>query len=117
VRCAIDISDGLLQDVGHVCRANGVGAVLYADRLPLSQELRQAFPQDAIALAATGGEDYELALVAPRPLLDRLSGSTEIPVTIVGEVVSEHPGAVSLLDAEGHELKLAQHGWDHLRQA
>ena len=42
-RCAIDVSDGLLQDLGHVCRASGVGAIVRASDVPLSGELRAAF--------------------------------------------------------------------------
>ncbi len=117
VRCGIDISDGLLQDVGRICRASNVGALLYADKIPLSPALKQTFPKDAIALATSGGEDYELALVAPHAVLEQLSNSAEIPITIVGKVVSEHPGKVRLLSADGRELDIALHGWDHLRQA
>src|SRR3972149_2767199 len=64
VPCAIDVSDGLLQDLGHVCKMSGLGAVVRAAALPLSGELRDAYPDDALALACAGGEDYELVFGA-----------------------------------------------------
>ena len=65
VRCAIDVSDGLLQDLGHVCRASGLGAVVRRDKLPIDPALSHACdPEEALRYAAAGGEDYELLLIA-----------------------------------------------------
>ena len=61
-RCAIDISDGLVQDLGHVCEASGVGAEVRLERVPLDANLVAAYPDDAAMMALTGGEDYELLL-------------------------------------------------------
>lgn len=66
VSAAIDVSDGLLQDLGHVCRASGVGVDLDAEALPLSPALRAAvLPDAARRFALTGGEDYVLAVTVP----------------------------------------------------
>jgi len=63
---AIDVSDGLLQDLGHVCRASRVGADLEREALPLSAALRRACsPERALHLALTGGEDYVLLVSVP----------------------------------------------------
>ncbi|HET7131325.1 MAG TPA: thiamine-phosphate kinase [Gammaproteobacteria bacterium] len=62
---AIDISDGLLADLGHICEASGCGAVIDVERVPLSAELLSLFPpQAALAHALGGGDDYELCFTA-----------------------------------------------------
>jgi thiamine-monophosphate kinase len=62
---AIDVSDGLLADLGHLCEASGCGAVIDVERLPLSAELLSLFPpQAALAHALAGGDDYELCFTA-----------------------------------------------------
>jgi thiamine-monophosphate kinase len=110
VRCGIDISDGLVQDIGHVCAASGVGAELRLDALPLDPALVAAYPADAAMMAATGGEDYELVLVGPEGAMAAL-GAT---LTIVGRVTASR--GVRLLDADGAEIDVARAGWDHLRE-
>ena len=64
-KAAIDISDGLLADLGHICEASGCGAVIDVERLPLSTELLALFPSEAAQdFALCGGEDYELCFTA-----------------------------------------------------
>jgi thiamine-monophosphate kinase len=115
VRAAIDVSDGLLQDLGHVCQATGLGAIVHAQRIPISPSLRQAFPQDALALACGGGEDYQLLLAAPPEVIDRVQDKAEVPIAVIGEMVADRQHRVRLLDEDGHELALPRAGWDHLR--
>jgi thiamine-monophosphate kinase len=115
VRAAIDVSDGLLQDLGHVCQASGLGAVVHAQRIPISPALRQAFPQDALALACGGGEDYQLLLAAPAEVIERVQGKAEVPIAVIGEMVADRQHHVRLLGEDGRELALARAGWDHLR--
>ena len=111
VPCAIDISDGLLQDLGHVCGMSGLGAVLRAAALPVRLELRDAYPDDALALACTGGEDYELLFVAPRQTLEALGPE----ITVIGEMVEDAERRARLVDGSGEEIRLPAAGWDHLR--
>ncbi len=106
LRCGIDISDGLLQDIGHICEMSGAGAVLRATDVPLSDGLRAAFPDDALELACTGGEDYELLLIGPAAAVSRVPS-----VTVIGEIVDGPPQAI-LLDGNGSEIKFARTGWD-----
>ncbi len=113
LRCAIDVSDGLAQDLGHVCEASGLGAVVRADALPVSAALAQTFPDDALALAAAGGEDYELVLVGPLPALEQVRGRVDVPLTVIGEMVEDAERRVRFLDATGHELVFARPGWNH----
>ncbi|MEX1194349.1 MAG: thiamine-phosphate kinase [Dehalococcoidia bacterium] len=109
VRCGIDVSDGLLQDIGHICEASEVGATLRAADIPLSAQLRAAYPDDALELACTGGEDYELVLAGPREAIERVPD-----VTIIGEIL-EGPPHVHLLDENGREIKFERAGWDAFR--
>ncbi|TCT20561.1 thiamine-phosphate kinase [Thermomonas haemolytica] len=88
----IDISDGLLADLAHICRASGVGAELEADTLPASDALRGAFAADARrVLQATGGDDYELcftAAAAQREAVQALGARLELPLTRIGRIVA-----------------------------
>jgi thiamine-monophosphate kinase len=113
LRCAIDISDGLAQDLGHVCELSGLGAVVHAVRLPVSDHLRRAFPNEATALAAAGGEDYELLLTGPAETLEELRRQVSVPLTIIGEMVAETTHRPRFLDSRGREMALAEAGWDH----
>jgi thiamine-monophosphate kinase len=117
VRAAIDVSDGLLQDLGHVCRASGLGAVVRAAGVPMSPALVRAFPGQALALACSGGEDYQLLLMAPGHTIQQMQHASKGPVSIIGEMVADPNHRVRLLDATGRELSLPTAGWDHLREA
>jgi len=88
---AIDVSDGLLADLAHVCHASGVGAEIDVDALPASDALRAAFDADVRrTLQATGGDDYELCFTAPvaqRAALEALSRALALPLARVGRIV------------------------------
>jgi thiamine-monophosphate kinase len=81
---AIDISDGLAQDAGHLARASGVRAILHLPRLPLSPPLRRHAGESASAWAVAGGEDYELLLAVP----PRAAGRFERACARAGERVT-----------------------------
>lgn len=87
----IDISDGLLADLTHICRASGVGAEVDIDALPASDALRSAFDADVRrTLQATGGDDYELCFTVPpakRPAVQALAAQLSLPLTPVGRIV------------------------------
>jgi thiamine-monophosphate kinase len=115
IRCAIDISDGLVQDLGHICDASGVGAEVRVDALPFDEALLRAYPDDATTLAASGGEDYELVLVAPEAAIKDAEERLGSTLPIIGRIV-EGAGVV-VLDAAGNHIDLPKAGWDHLAQA
>ena len=92
---AIDISDGLLQDLGHLCRASGVGAELDLDAIPIT-------PGATLTHALSGGDDYELCFTAASP--PRLG----VPVSCIGRIVAT-PG----IRADGNDLGSA--GFQHFR--
>jgi thiamine-monophosphate kinase len=109
LRCGIDVSDGLMQDVGHLCEASHVRALVRGSDLPLSNALLAAYRADALELACTGGEDYELVLAGPRETLEALPG-----VTVIG-VFEEGPPRVTVLGDSGGAIKFERGGWDAFR--
>ncbi|MFI5317655.1 MAG: thiamine-phosphate kinase [Myxococcota bacterium] len=94
-RAAIDVSDGLAQDLGHVLRESGVGARIELERLPLAPGLARAARRlgaDPLALALAGGEDYELLFSAPRsaPSAAVLTRRLRCRVTELGVITAQH---------------------------
>jgi len=116
IACGIDVSDGLLQDIGHVCVRSGLGANIHASRIPTSATLRDSHLDSALALACAGGEDYQMLFAAPSGLIDQLTLAAGDCLTIIGELVKGEPTA-RLLDDSGKEIDLPSAGWDHLRRA
>ncbi|MEW6269329.1 MAG: thiamine-phosphate kinase [Thermodesulfobacteriota bacterium] len=99
---AIDVSDGLLADLGHLCTASGVGAVVERAALPRLPEVaaRDARGEE---LAATGGEDYELLFACPDATvrrLDELAAAAGVALTVIGRFTEAADGIV-LRDADG----------------
>ncbi len=113
VRCAIDVSDGLAADLGHICRQSGVGAVVETSRLPIHPALTALFGAEALTLALSGGEDYELLFTAPANTIERVAAKALCPVTIIGTVTSQNPGEIRLTDPNGKTLSLDHGGWQH----
>ena len=115
----IDISDGLISDLRHIAEESRVGAQIWLKKLPLSTGLKKWLsdhPQD-IALALSGGEDYELLFTAPKgnaPQIDTLSSELGIPITQIGEIVPEGCG-ITVLDEKGDIFHLAVDGFEHFK--
>jgi thiamine-monophosphate kinase len=118
-----DVSDGLVADLGHICTASAVAARLDATRVPLSAAAAAATGDDAslLALALTGGDDYELVFTAApsrETEIARLSDELDLPLTAVGEIVSRPSGASGArvtVERGGVPFALTVTGWQHLR--
>jgi thiamine-monophosphate kinase len=106
---AIDVSDGALQDLGHICAASQLGAQLEAARLPFApgfETLARELGADPLALALLGGEDYELIYTWPADVEETGPG------TYIGKI-SLLPGAPQVLDAQGQIVTPSGWGYRH----
>ena len=117
---AIDVSDGLLADLGHICERSRVAAALELSALPRSRLMRALGAEQAVAQRAllSGGDDYELCFTAPparRAAVLRASARTRVPVTRIGRIIRAPAGAigVAVIDSDGLPLRFAQRGFDH----
>lgn len=112
---AIDISDGLWSDLGHVCKASGLGAVVEVDALPSSPALSQAFATEARrTLQASGGDDYELCFIAPasaRAQIEAITLQTGTALTRIGRMVAGTQ--VAGVDADDAPWQPTRTGWMH----
>jgi thiamine-monophosphate kinase len=107
----IDLSDGLASDVRLLCDRSGVGCMVDLDLLPVeddARELARSLERDPEILAATGGEDYELLICAPGPVLDALANSVEVPLTLIGEITQS-----DVVFERGDEQVEGLSGWNH----
>jgi len=111
----IDVSDGLLADLGHVCAASGVGAEIDVDNLPSSAALLAAADASTRrAFQLSGGDDYELCFTAPDATAAALLGDlarTGCAATRIGRIVAD--AGVRARDGAGNPVILPQAGWEH----
>jgi thiamine-monophosphate kinase len=113
---AIDISDGLLGDLGHIMERSAVGARVEWNRIPRSDALRRQSEADQRRFALAGGDDYELLFTAPsgrRSAVERAAAGAGVAVTRIGEVTST--GRLELVDADGRAMDTAPRAFDHFR--
>jgi len=114
---AMDVSDGLVQDLGHLCRESGVAAEIEAGWVPLSDAARQVVAAEPgrLALCLTGGDDYELLFAVP-PALDagliEVARAVGIPVTRIGAFRTGEP-RVTVMGTDGAAMGLSRGGWSH----
>jgi thiamine-monophosphate kinase len=116
---AIDISDGLLADLEHICALSNVGATVEADRLPVSAIGAAHIDSPAgLAAVAAGGDDYELCFTAPENARDSIEDLTDmlgVPLTRIGEI--RKGKGVSLLSGDGKSIAVDGRGFDHFTAA
>ena len=114
---AIDVSDGLLADLGHILESSGCAARLDEPLLPRSPEL-SACEDRALAWSCltAGGDDYELVFTAPAAraaAVAALSRELGLPLTRIGRVRAGTPGSIQVHDAGGMALAVGARGYDH----
>jgi len=122
-RSAADVSDGLLADIEHICTASNVSAVIEASLVPLSLPVRKAIASnsDLLAVALTGGDDYELVFTAPAASevsIRSISNGLESRLTPIGRVYARDSNSskefVDLLGADGLTINIGTTGYRHL---
>jgi thiamine-monophosphate kinase len=112
----LDLSDGIAGDLSHLARSSDVAVVLDTDRLPVHPALSRGIsPEEALQLALTGGEDYELCFTAPPGVVEQqladFGSRFGIRLTRVGMV--EAGGEVFLRNAQGGRRAVAEGGFQH----
>jgi thiamine-monophosphate kinase len=116
---AIDVSDGLLADLTHICRLSGVGATVDLGSVPVSGIGAKHIDSDAGRNAIlAGGDDYELCFTAhpnSRDSIQELEDVLGVPLTRIGQI--KRGKGVSLLGADGKPVKIDGRGYDHFRDA
>ncbi len=117
----IDISDGLLADLDHICRASGTGAVVELDKIPISQELVEAASKlglSPVELALGASDDYELIITCRPDDLDSLNAAisevSDVKVTPIGRITEKGSG-LRLLHGNGRVEVVDPKGWDHFK--
>ncbi len=118
VHAAIDVSDGLSSDLGHIASRSRVGARIHADRLPVSEDLVEfcrRFDADPADYALRGGEDYVLLITASpdraADIASRYEETFDAPLHDIGEITAE-PG-VQAIFPDGRTADVTPGGWDH----
>jgi thiamine-monophosphate kinase len=110
----IDISDGLSSELLHICKASGVGALIYEDKLPIHDDTRQAafkFNSEATACALSGGEDYELLFTIRQDDYEKLGNMNDI--SVIGYVTDSEAG-VNIYTKGGNKHPITAQGWNHM---
>ncbi|MBA3696161.1 MAG: thiamine-phosphate kinase [Methylotenera sp.] len=115
VHSCLDISDGLLSDLGHIVKASNVGAEIHLDAIPTSTYIKKhlktpAFQQYVLA----GGDDYELCFTAPERHAENIliaAKNINIPVVKIGKITATH--GINVVDTGGNPIQVAQTGYNH----
>ncbi|MFV5213702.1 thiamine-phosphate kinase [Azonexus caeni] len=120
---AIDVSDGLLADLGHIAERSGCAAAVRLVQLPQLRDLvgsGERYDADLRRLALdcqlAGGDDYELCFTVPAarsPEVAALAAALELPLWPIGEIVAGTPGTVEVFDPDGQPVDIARRGYDH----
>ena len=113
ILCAMDLSDGLLADLGKLAAASGCAARVVRSDVPAHPALAAEHGGAALDLALAGGEDYELLFTGPPDAVR--AALAETGGAVVGAIVAGEPGAVEVVDASGAPSPPAAAGWEHFR--
>jgi thiamine-monophosphate kinase len=120
IRAAIDISDGLSSDLGHIAEQSTVGAILYADKIPVSDSLQKfcdAFGFDPLEYALRGGEDYTLLCTAApekaEAIAQKFQNEFNRPLFRIGKTTAD--SRLEIIYPDGTSKPISPRGWDHFK--
>ncbi|MDY6793474.1 MAG: thiamine-phosphate kinase [Thermodesulfobacteriota bacterium] len=120
VHAAIDVSDGLSSDIGHIATESNVGVSLYAEKIPVSTNLKyfcNRFEFDPVEFALAGGEDYILLCTVSPDHADTVAQkylkAFNRPLYSIGKITD--PGKMEIIDSSGRAKKFKPKGWDHFK--
>ena len=117
VRTAIDISDGLVADLDHICESSKVYARINIEQVPVHPAVRAHFPNHQ-ELALSGGEDYELLFTADKAATASAKQALNCPVTVIGDITDQRsPTRVTVVDNRANIIPYTKGGWNHFRDA
>jgi thiamine-monophosphate kinase len=115
VKTAIDISDGLVADLDHICESSKVNAKIKIEQVPIHPVVTANFPNHQ-ELALCGGEDYELLFTADEATVARAKQALNCPVTVIGDITKEKlPTRVTVVDSKGNIIPYKKGGWEHFK--
>ena len=115
VKTAIDISDGLIADLDHICELSEVNAKMKIEQVPVHPVVIANFTNYE-ELALSGGEDYELLFTAGESTIARVKQALNCPVTVIGEITKEKlPARVTVVDSKGNIIPYKKSGWEHFK--
>jgi thiamine-monophosphate kinase len=115
VKTAIDISDGLVADLAHICESSKVNAKIKIEQVPVHPIVTANFPNHQ-ELALCGGEDYELLFTADEATVARAKQALNCPVTVIGYITEEKlPTRVTVMDSKGNIISYKKWGWEHFK--
>ncbi len=113
INSMIDVSDGVASEVKHICDESKVGAIIYAEKIPISRDTikdSRKINKDPIDFALYGGEDFELVFTASKNKLKQLE---KLDVKVIGEIVDRKNGIKLIKDAKKSDL---ESGFDHFKR-
>jgi thiamine-monophosphate kinase len=112
----IDVSDGLSSEILHICSQSSLGCVLYEEKIPVAEEMKNAafkFEIDPTACALSGGEDYELLFTIPQSEYDKLVLNEQI--SVIGYMTEAEQGT-TIITKGGSKHPITAQGWNHMKQ-
>jgi thiamine-monophosphate kinase len=116
---AIDVSDGLLADLGHIAERSACAAavkLVQLPHLPKGEQYDAVLRKLALECQLSGGDDYELCFTAPADrhlAIGRIAADLELPLWCIGEMVDGPAGQVTVFDPDEQPVEFAAHGYDH----
>lgn len=122
----IDISDGLVADLGHICQSSGVSATISTEQLPIAEDVRQMAGDQAVSWVLNGGDDYQLCFTVSADkleALEQLIEESDLDVTAIGTIDTadkansvDKAKPVTVLDRNGEPVEIHKQGYKHFGQ-